>query len=186
MKKSIIGSLVGAIILFIWQFLSWTALDLHRAAQDYTPKQDSILAYLSANLEKEGGYLMPHTPKGSSFEEAENLAAKSIGKPWITIQYHTSMQYNMGMNMVRVFLVNVLVIWILCWLLSKFANNDFLTTLYSSLMVGVIVYLNSSYTSHIWYNIFDIRAFLIDAIAMWGLTGVWLGWWLNRKTALSS
>jgi hypothetical protein len=86
MQKSIIGSLVGAMILFIWQFLSWTALDLHRAAQDYTPKQDSILAYLSTNLEKEGGYLMPHTPKGSSFEEAEKLAAKSIGKPWVTIQ----------------------------------------------------------------------------------------------------
>ena len=59
MKKTIIGTLVGGIILFMWQFLSWTALDLHRSAQNYSPKQDTILSYLSANLEKEGGYFLP-------------------------------------------------------------------------------------------------------------------------------
>ncbi|MFX5756497.1 hypothetical protein ABTE27_21360, partial [Acinetobacter baumannii] len=66
MKKTIVGALVGGIILFMWQFASWTALKLHLPAQGYTAKQDTILQALSANLEKEGGYLLPTAPAGTS------------------------------------------------------------------------------------------------------------------------
>lgn len=183
MKKTIIGALVGGIILFMWQFLSWTALDLHRPAQDYTPKQDSILNFLSANLEKEGGYFLPTAPKGTSFEDMEKITNSHIGKPWATIQYHANLEYNMGTSMARAFAVNILLAWLVCWILGKFAHNNFTTTLTACLIVGFIVYLNGAYTSHVWYHLFDIRAFLIDAIAMWGVTGIWLGWWLNRKKA---
>jgi len=183
MKKTIIGTLVGGIILFMWQFLSWTALDLHRPAQNYTPKQDSILSYLSANLEKEGGYLLPNGPVGTSFEENDKITNAYIGKPWASIQYHSSLEYNMGMSMGMAFVVNLVLAFLLCWLLGKLAKNNFTTTLTVSIVVGIIVYLNSAYTSHVWYHLFDIRAFLIDAIAMWGLTGIWLGWWLNRKAS---
>ena len=48
MTKAIIGSIVGGIILFFWQFLSHTILNLHKGAEQYTPKQDSIMAYLKA------------------------------------------------------------------------------------------------------------------------------------------
>jgi hypothetical protein len=36
MKKLVIGSLVGGIIIFIWQTLSWAMLNLHHASQEYT------------------------------------------------------------------------------------------------------------------------------------------------------
>ncbi|MBH2003935.1 MAG: hypothetical protein I8H66_04525 [Sphingobacteriia bacterium] len=183
MKKTIIGSIVGALILFMWQFLSWTTLDLHRPMQEYTPKQDSILAFLSANLDKEGGYYMPGVPKGTSFEEMEKLTAASVGKPWVSIQYHHALEYNMGLSMTRGFLVDVLLVWMLIWILGKFAKNDFTTSFFASLILGIFAYLSSNYTLHIWYPLFDIRAYLIDAVVAWGLTGIWLGWWLNRKKA---
>ena len=50
MKKMIIGALVGGIILFAWQFLTWVLLDLHEAQQKYTPKQDSLIRYLNSKL----------------------------------------------------------------------------------------------------------------------------------------
>lgn len=181
MKKTIVGALVGGIILFMWQFASWTALKLHLPAQGYTAKQDTILQALSANLEKEGGYLLPTAPAGTSFEDMEKLSEKSIGKPWAIIQYHSSLEYNMGLNMARALVTNIVLVWLLIWIIGKFGSNSFATTLTTSLVVGIIVYLNSAYTSHVWYKLFDIRAFLIDYVAMWGLTGLWLGWWLNRK-----
>ena len=46
MKKTIIASTVGGILLFMWQFLSWTAINLHSPSQQYSPKQDTILALL--------------------------------------------------------------------------------------------------------------------------------------------
>ncbi|TAG30042.1 MAG: hypothetical protein EAZ13_10010 [Sphingobacteriia bacterium] len=183
MKKSIIGALVGGIILFMWQFLSWTAINLHSAAQQYTPKQDSIMSYLGSSLGKQGGYYIPGAPVGTSFEEMEKLALTNVGKPWASIQYHEALEYNMGLNMARSLAVDIALVWILCWLLGKFSKNSFGTSFTVSIAMGIFVYLNGPYTGHIWYPIFDIRAYLIDFIVMWGLTGVWLGWWLNRKSA---
>ena len=52
MRTLLIGSLVGGLILFLWQFLSWTALNLHGREMQHTPKQDAILQSLSQNLEE--------------------------------------------------------------------------------------------------------------------------------------
>src|SRR6185312_15383955 len=85
--KLFIGPLIGAIIIFVFQFLSWTILDLHRPAQQYTPKQDDILNYLSTQFDSSGGYLMPAVPKGASMDESNALMEKSKGKPWAQIFY---------------------------------------------------------------------------------------------------
>jgi TM2 domain-containing membrane protein YozV len=69
MKKTIIGAIVGGIIIFLWQFLSWGVLNLHEAQQKYTPKQDSILAYLGTQFTEDGAYLMPTFAPGTSRDE---------------------------------------------------------------------------------------------------------------------
>lgn len=43
-SKTIIGALVGAILLFVWQFLSWGAINFHAGEQRYSVQQDSILS----------------------------------------------------------------------------------------------------------------------------------------------
>ena len=45
MKKWIVGSLVGAIIVFGWQFLSWNMLSIHIAGEKYTTAQDTIIIH---------------------------------------------------------------------------------------------------------------------------------------------
>lgn len=126
---------------------------------------------------------MPSAPAGTSFEEMEKLAQHQIGKPWASIQYHAALEYNMGLNMLRGLVANIFIIWLLCRILGKINTNTFSTTFTASLLVGIIVYLNRSYTGHIWYPMLDISAYLIDALASWSLVGIWLGWWLNRKKA---
>lgn len=184
MKKSIIGAIVGGLLIFIWQTLSWTVLELHRPAQDYTSKQDTILQLLNGTLE-EGGYYMPSVPKGTSMEETIKVSEAMQGKPWATIQYHKSMSMDdkqMYANMGRGLIVNILMVWLLCWIIGKSQHNSFGSVFLASLFTGLIVYINSPYTSHIWYHLFDIRAHLWDALVSWGVCGLWLGWWLNRKS----
>jgi hypothetical protein len=183
MKKIIIGALVGGLLIFIWQSLSWTVLDLHRPTQDYTAKQDTILSVLSSNL-TEGGYLMPTVPKGASMDEAMKKSDQSLGKPWAMIQYHASYDAtanSMYMNMLKGFLCCVLIVAFLCWILSRWAKLSFGSVFIASILTGLIVFLNEPYNQHIWYQSFDIKAHLVDALASWGLCGVWLGWWMKRK-----
>lgn len=184
MKKSLIGAIVGGLLIFIWQTLSWTVLDLHRPAQDYTPKQDTILHFLSSQLPSQGGYLLPSMPKGSSMEEQTKQAEKYQGKPWASIQYHNALQVSsqdMIMNMVRGLIATIFMVWLLCWILGRWASPSFASVFMASLFTGLIVYINEPYNQFIWYKIFDARAHLIDALASWGLCGLWLGWWLPKK-----
>ena len=52
MKKLIIGGLVGGILLFLWQTLSWTVLDLHGKEYQQAPGQDTVLNSLNSQLTK--------------------------------------------------------------------------------------------------------------------------------------
>lgn len=183
MKKIIIGGLVGGLLMFIWQFVSWTAIDMHRSAQGYTPKQDSILTYLSNNL-TEGGYLLPTVAEGASSEEEYKRSEQQMGKPWASIQYHAAFNMDMNkmyMNMLKSYLSSVIMIILFCLILSGFANPRFGNVFVASVCTGLIVYINSPYSLHIWYQTFDAKASLVDALASWGLVGIWLGWWMKRK-----
>ncbi len=179
--KLFIGSLVGGIIIFVCQFLSWTVLNLHYPAQQYTPKQDSILSYMNSQFDSSGGYIMPNLPKGSSTEEMNKLDASAQGKPWVQIQYHTSYHASMPMNMFRNFVANFFMVLFFCWIISGYTSNSAGKTFLAALLVGLIIFFHASYTEHIWYETFDLTGHLIDYLVSWGLTGIWLGWWLNRK-----
>ena len=184
MKKTIIGAIVGGLLIFIWQTLSWTMLDLHRPAQDYTAKQDTIMNFLNSQLDKDGGYLMPTVPKGTSFEEATKAGEKNMNKPWAFIQYHRTYHITMNdmyMNMVRGLLATIVMVWLLCWILSQWAKPSFVNIFLACIFTGLIVFINEPYNTYIWYKIFDVRAHLLDALASWGLCGIWLGWWMGKK-----
>ncbi len=181
MKKTIIGSLVGAIIMFLWQFLSWGPTQLHRPAQDYTPKQDSILSYLNSQFSEDGSYFLPSYPKDASREAMDKAMNNSVGKPWVIIDYHKTMNMSMPTNMARGFLVDFVVLWIFCWILGKTNITSFKNIVAASLLVGLIGFLNITYTFHIWYQTRDLNAHFIDTIVSWGLVGAWLGIWLKKK-----
>jgi ABC-type maltose transport system permease subunit len=180
MKKSLIGAIVGGIIIFLWQFLSWTIINLHQPAQQFTEKQDAIMPVLNSNLQ-EGGYYMPAIPANSSWAEHEKAMNESIGKPWATIQYHKALENNMVMNMIRGLFVNIIIVWLACWLFLRMNKPGFGTILTASVLIGLIVFLNSAYTMHIWYQTFDLMAHFLDSVVSWAACGVWLAWWLTRN-----
>jgi hypothetical protein len=183
MKKAIIGSIVGALIIFIWQFLSFALINFHKPAQQYTEKQDAIMSFLESQQLKDGGYFMPNVPSTASYDEGEVVMKKYDGKPWARIEYHNVAENSMNamiMNMVRVLLVNVVIVLLFSWLIGKMSAPSFQTIVIAALAVGIIAFLNEPYTGFVWYKTFDIWAYLLDAVAAWGLTGLWLGWWLRR------
>lgn len=179
MKKTIIGTLVGALILFIWQFLSWTILNLHVGNQTYTPKQDEVLKYLGDNLE-EGAYYLPTLPEGSSQEENQKFMEEQIGKPWAQVFYHKSMKMNMTTNMMRGLLVDFVAMFLLIWVIMKMGNASFNTIFLTSVIMGFVGYLSTTYTYSIWFETKTLPD-LIDALVSFGLVGLWLGWWLRRN-----
>lgn len=180
MKKQLIATLVGGLLLFIWQFLSFAAINFHKAESKYTPNQDKIVEALAQNLTESGQYMVPQPAPGSTAEQQKATMESSMGKPWATINYHTSMDMSMGMNMLRGFIIDLISAFLLTWLLLKFQVLNFQTALSASLAVGFIAYLTIPYLNSIWYETSSV-GYLIDVVGEWGLIGAWLGWWLPRK-----
>jgi hypothetical protein len=180
MKKIIIGALVGGLIIFIWQTLSWAMLNLHHANQEYTPKQDSIMSYLNSQFSEDGSYLMPNYPRTETREEVEKQMDVNKGKPWAEIQYHKSLNVSMGGNIGRGLIVDIIMVALACWIFIRLPSS-FGTIFIASLLTGIIVFMNSPYTIHIWYQKADIMVHFWDAVISWGACGIWLGWWLKKK-----
>ena len=179
MKKQLIGALVGSLILFFWQFISWGLVEIHGPQMAYTPKQDAVLQALIDTGIEEGTYFVPRAPSGSSAAEAEAFMNEHVGKPWAIVSYHESLQNRQGMNMFRGWVIDFISVLLLCWLLLKMANLDFKTAVLASLAVGLIGYFTIAYLYSIWFES-DSIPYLIDTIVQWGICGAWLGWWLNR------
>ena len=179
MKKVLIGGLVGTIILFIWQFLSWSLLNIHYPEMQYTENQDKILPVLTENLE-EGSYFLPTAPPGTSMEDMEKLQSAVIGKPWAIISYRESFEMDMASNMIRGFVIDLISVMLLIWLLMKFKEITFSSAIGASLAVGFIGYFTIVYLENIWFETGTI-GYLIDTVVSWGLIGVWLGFYLKSE-----
>jgi hypothetical protein len=180
MKKWIIGSLVGAIIVFAWQAASWMFLGIHDNSMKYTPAQNEILTSLSANLKEDGAYMLPNAGPG---DDHDKMVKEMEGKPWATVIYHPSFKSDMVRSMIRGFLVSFVLVLLLVVILTKGGLPNFFGFLTGSLAVGVFTFLWGPYSGHIWFELpwHMIRGDIIDAIAAWGLCGAWLGWWMNKK-----
>ena len=183
MKKWLIGSFVGAILVFLWQFLSWTILQIHRGESKYTPNQTEILRSLSSSLKEDGMYMLPTVPPGSSMEDGQKLAKDMNGQPWATIIYKNSYEHSMTMPMIRGFLVDWFLVFTLIYILTRGAVPTRLRIFAGSVALGLFTFLVGPYTMHIWFQTPNeaMTGHLIDGIVTWGLVGIWLGWWLNRK-----
>jgi len=182
MKKWFIGSFVGAVLIFLWQFLSWTVFQLHESEAKYTPSQDSVLSYLSRTFNTSGTYMLPTVPPGAPQEAMEELAKSMDGKPWATLTYRTSYTNDMIRPMIRGFLVDLVLVCCLIYLLTGVGTPAGVRIFASSIAIGLLTFLWGPYTAHNWFQTPtpELQGHLIDSLVAWGLAGVWLGWWLNR------
>ncbi len=183
MKKWLIGSLVGAILLFLWQFFSWGISSIHSANYGHTPNEQAILANLSSNLTEDGQYMLPAPNMNATHEEAEKAMKANEGKPWAVIQYHPQYKIDMVMPMVRGFIIDLVIVLLLIYIFGNYAAASFGGIFISTLAVGLISWLYYPYTGHNWMQtpMATVKADLIDIAAGWGLLGLWLGFWLKRS-----
>jgi hypothetical protein len=182
MKKWLVGSLVGAILLFVLQFLSWGVTGLHDKEYKYHPQQDQITSALSAIIKEDGQYMVPRDAPGSTAEEHEKAMEAMKGKPWAVINYKSSFEDNMVMAMVRGFLVDVAIVLLLIYVLDRRTLPAAKGAYPLTLAIGFIAWLWHPYTQHIWFQTPTavITGALIDWFVAFSILGLWLGFWLKR------
>ncbi len=182
MKKLLLGAIVGGILVFAWQTLSWTVLNLHAKEYQQAPGQDSVtMNSLNSLFSETGQYYIPHGKEGATAKEMQEMQKNMQGKPWAVVSYHKAYDENMMTNIIRGLLVALISVFFVCWILMKQINSSFASTFFSTLLIGVVGYLFIPYSMNIWFQVPGAMTNLVDTLVAWGLCGIWLGWWLNRK-----
>lgn len=182
MKKILIASIVGALILFMWQALSWMVLPFHTKSMQLSDNDAEIIAVLQKNMKADGLYMVPGVPQNLSEEEKQKLVNNFNGKPWAMIDYHSSFNNtNMAPQMIRGYLIAFVAVWLVCWWLKGI--NGFSNIVLRTASVGFLLWLFVWYNQHNWFQTSwaVLTAELIDLMVAWLLCGLWLGWWLGKK-----
>jgi hypothetical protein len=181
MKKYIIGSIAGGILVFGWQGLSWMVIGVHDSQMKYHPSQKEIMDVISPNTPEDGLYMLPSAPtkKGQ-----EAMMKEMEGKPWASIIYHKEYHADIAMRMIRAFLVDVFLVISLIYIFSRGGATPIPMRVFAgSVAFGLSLFLAGFYMGHVWFDLpwHMIKGDLIDNLVAWSLCGGWLGWWLNKK-----
>ena len=191
MKKFIIASLVGALIIFIYSSLSWMMSPVHMHTFRYAPKQDSIMNALNKLMPGPGAYMMPLADNrkvgmfDSKYREEEETNMKAmVGKPSAVIFYTVGKAMN-PMQVIKGFLLNLftVIFAVILFAMAKDKLNTFFMRWWMFIVIGFIVAFNSHLLEWNWmgYPWHYIKGFVIDTIMEWGLCGAWLAWYLGRN-----
>ena len=87
MKKQLLFSFVGALVLFFWQFVSWgIENNLHIDQQQYTDKQEVLLEAIAETGLEPGMYALGK-PAGMTEEDMRYWEETFRGKPWGVLNY---------------------------------------------------------------------------------------------------
>ena len=185
MKNVFIGSLVAAVIVFVYQAMSWMVLPVHTNTLKYSAQQDAILAAIAENLTEDGVYAIPNVPPGTSQEKHEEFSNSMVGKPTALVHYAKSFEMNMGKQMTVGFILNLIAAFIVSFTMWKCSDKfgSFGSRFMLVLGFAVFTLFQSSLMMANWWNTpwHYLSGEIIDQLLGWGLGGAWLAWWLGRK-----
>ena len=183
--KLIIGSLVGAIILFVWSAISWTVSPIHAHTFQYTPAQDSVLKAL-ALVDQSGAYMLPAADNNApDFQKHENdVRMANIGKP-VAMLFLNKQQYEMGgSTFLMGFLCNWVTALLLCTLVTIAGGNtlSFGRRWAIAMIPGLIIIYAVWLVQWNWMGFpwSYLSGSVIDSLLEFAACGAWIGWWFGR------
>ena len=179
MKAFTLATVAGGLILFVWQFLSFAAINLHGPAQEYTPLDREILAHL-AELNLEEGMYALGSPSPEERADPEGLGADYMarmeGQPYGVLNYQHEWRGDMTPNLLRSLVMNLLTAALLAWLVGKLNASTLTTKVGLCVAVGFVGFMFYPYSTFIWFKNPDIVAHMIDAVVPFALVGALNHW----------
>jgi len=192
MKKIVVASIVGSIILFAWNAVSWMVMPTHLHSFRYTPAQDSILNVLKNSGLTTGAYMLPTIDNAnvSSFDTAYHEKGKAmmdarIGKPMATIFYVDAIPSMHPSQFLKGFLYTLIAVFCVCFLLSLAYQSDasFFMRWWMVMLIGIIIMMTGPMMNHNWMHEpwHYTKGLVYDALIGWALTGLWLAKYLKKS-----
>jgi hypothetical protein len=194
MKKLLIGSSVGAVVLFIWSFLAWAILPIHQHAFMYNPAMSSVLQTLVDSNVSSGSFVYPMADNRnvSGFdakfqEESQKVAEANTGKPAVVVYYKKEGYLMDFTTILKGLLFNFIAVFSACLiLLPGFKNTDsFFGRWWLTLLIGVVISAAGPLINYNWMGSpwdFTVEM-ILDILINWSVVGLWFAFYFKNKAA---
>lgn len=87
MKQVFVGSILAAVVMFVWGFLYWTVLPFPYTILRSVPDEPALAAQLKQALPATGVYLLPNMKREASKEEQDEFMKRHGAGPLASIVY---------------------------------------------------------------------------------------------------
>lgn len=177
MKRKIVTIAIGALILFIWNALSWMALPFHSNTLNNIPETSIDSQLLQESLPKDGVYHYPGLPETQSSESMQAIEKKLKEGPRITLMVFKKGDTELfeAKTFAVSLLLNLLTVTVLFIVVNQMKEKSLKKILLTTTSMGLIIGLASDFPQMNWYmfpldytivNVFDhiISFFLVGLL----------------------
>lgn len=185
-----IAALLGAIVIFIWQFAAHMILPIGQMGFRLPTSEDAVLHAVAAELPQPGIYILPSLDPAKMSDEVALKAwgQKSAVNPYAFVVVNASdpnvASNGMGRQLGTQFVSNFIGALLAAWLLAATAWS-FAGRVIGAAVIGLFGWLANIVPHWTWYR-FPPDYMIgtgIDQVVGWLLAGVAIAWWLGRGEA---
>lgn len=192
MGKVIFGGIIGAIIAFVWAFISWTVLPWHESAINKFRNQDFVTWVIKENVTVDGVYMAPCyqndqvnlTREEIDQEMSQKEAAMKSG-PYVFAQVRTGgMDLSSPMIYVYSFLTQFVGAMLISIILLKAVEASYGGRLLFVTLIGLIVGVLGLIPNWNWFGAgykFTL-IMMTDLVIQWFLVGLFLAGFVKPKS----
>ena len=177
MKRTILAGLVGGLILFVWSFLAWTKLPLHKPTLHNISNEDVVIDVLRNNINMKGVYLFPGMPTSDDQATMDAYTKKYMAGPLGMIIYDPQGTDPMMVGQfIGGLIIFILSAYMAAWFLSRStaAASSYIARVSFCGMLGIFISFFAHLSTWNWmgYPMDYTTAMVADAITGWLLAGL--------------
>lgn len=158
-RQLVLGTILGAIILFLWSFIAWTFIPWPSEPLRSFTNQDAVIAAIKANTPHSGNYLLPNEVKrtpGMTAEQYQKAMQDALSRmtqgPVIFAAVRLEPFGSMTKPLVIKFLTDVVVALLATLLLLQTRRLSYAGRVAFVTALGVIIFVGASVDEWNWWS----------------------------------
>ncbi len=182
MNKLIVPSLIAAVVVFIWMFISWAVIGWHNVDIKNLPNGDALAEQMKESINEPGIYIYPGHPDGGDDTDMEEWTSKYKAGPLVNFMvYHPEGSDPMNpMNFIKSFIINFIAAFIagVLLMMTLAQNPSFWRRVIFVTLLGLFAGFIGPFMDWNWwsfptgYTIVEV----VDYCLTWFLAGLVLAW----------
>jgi hypothetical protein len=192
MTKLALGTVFGAIVLFVWSALAWMIIPWPGEPLRHFTSEDAIVAAIKTNAPRSGNYLIPNEPQRlpgmteEQYQKATKDAEDRMNNGPMLFAVVRLEPVSMAKAMIVGFLTDVIAVLLACVLLLQTDRLSYRGRVLFVAGLGLLVFLAGHLDEWNWWgfsNAYTMMTFGAVVIG-WILSGLVIARFVRGKTAV--